>query len=282
VASDAHAHPAALIERYPEAEAERRALGVSCAASAWNQAEFAAHEKLALDAARDGAAPIIQCFAVHPQLPAARDKGGMPRGDTAELLETLEALAAEKRIDAVGETGFDLYNAEYRATEEEQEELFRRHLDVAMAARLPVALHVRRAMHKIFAHTKPLRALPAVIFHAYSGTFAEAEALLRRGVNAYFSFGAALLLNHKTAAAACARIPLERLLTETDAPWQPFRGKPFSTWAGLPAIIAAAAALRPEAGGPDVGSAALEEAVDRNFRQVYGTGNDKHEKTSVF
>jgi TatD DNase family protein len=194
----------------------------------------------------------------------------MPRVNTTELLQTLETLAAEKRVAAVGETGFDLFDGAYRDTEKEQEELFRRHLDVAIEEGLPVVLHIRRAMRKVFAYSRELKALPAVVFHSYSGTLAEGEALLRRGINAYFSFGAAILLNHRAAMASCARLPLERLLTETDAPFQPLRGRPFSSWADLSAIIAGAAALRREAGSA-VGCAALEAAVDRNFRQVYGS-----------
>jgi TatD DNase family protein len=272
VASDAHAHPSDLLERHPRAEEERRGLGVSCAASAWNPAEFEAQEKLALEAGRDGAAPVALCFAVHPQLPAARDGGGegAPRFDAAELLETLERLARERRIAAVGETGFDLYNKAYRDTEREQEELFRRHLDVALEWELPVVLHVRRAMHKVFAWSKELKALPAVVFHSYPGVFAEGEALLRRGINAYFSFGTVILLNHRAAMDSCARLPPERLLTETDAPYQPLRGRPFSSWADLPAIIAGAAALRREAGSPCGDAAELEAALDRNFARVYG------------
>jgi TatD DNase family protein len=273
VASDAHAHPLDLLERFPQAEEERRRLGVACAASAWNPGEFEAQEKIALEAGRDGAAPVVLCFAVHPQLPAARSGGeGAPRFDAAELLQTLETLAAGKRIAAVGETGFDLYDSACRDTEKEQEELFRCHVDIAREWKLPVVLHLRRAMHKVFAWSKELKALSAVVFHSYSGTFAEAEALLKRGINAYFSFGTTIILNHRAAMDCCARLPPERLLTETDAPYQPLRGRPFSSWADLPAIIAGAAALRREAGSPGGDSAELEAALDRNFRRVYCGG----------
>jgi TatD DNase family protein len=271
VASDAHAHPSDLLERHPGAEEERRSLGVSCAASAWNLAEFEAQERLAREAARDGAAPLALCFAVHPQRPAFRGEGA-PRFEAEGLLGTLETLAAEKRVSAVGETGFDLYSKAYRGTEDEQENLFRRHLDVALRRKLPVVLHIRRAMHKAFSYSKELKALPAVVFHSYSGTFAEGESLLKRGINAYFSFGTVILLNHRAAMDACARFPVERLLVETDAPYQPLRGRPFSSWADIPAIIAGAAALRREAGRAGADSAELEAAVDRNFRRVYGSG----------
>ncbi|MDR3336293.1 MAG: TatD family hydrolase [Treponema sp.] len=280
MASDAHVHPQDLLELFPGAEEERRRFRVPCAASAWNREEFEAQERLAKKAEQDGVAPMALCFAVHPQLAASSSAAGSANSagstgsDTAALirtsLEALETLAAENRITAVGETGFDLYNEAFRGTEAVQEELFRRHLETALEKDLPLVLHVRRAMHKIFAYAAELRRLRAVVFHSYPGTLSEGGSLLKRGINAYFSFGNAILLNHKAAMAACARLPPERLLTETDAPYQGRRGEPYSHWADLPLIIRAAAALRHEAGSPAADPAELEEAVDGNFKRVYG------------
>jgi TatD DNase family protein len=176
----------------------------------------------------------------------------------------LEKLAAEGRIAAVGETGFDLFNQAFRNTEAVQEELFRVHLEIAERCGLPMILHIRRGMHKVFACAGALKKIPAVVFHSYSGTFTEAESLLRRGVNAWFSFGAVILLNHRTAMNACARLSRDRLLLETDAPYQPLRDAPFSRWADLPAILRGAAVLR----GEDPGD--LESAVEENWREVFG------------
>jgi TatD DNase family protein len=130
-------------------------------------------------------------------------------------------------------------------------------------------------MHKIFSHTPALRRLPAVVFHSYPGTAGEGQALLRRGINAYFSFGAVIALNHKTAMGACAVLPLDRLLTETDAPYQPPRGAPFSRWGDIPATLRAMAALRRAGAGErgaetTEGLAALEAAIDENWRRVFG------------
>jgi TatD DNase family protein len=259
VASDAHAHPGDLLDRFPGAEEERRRLEAACAAVAWNLRDFERHEELARKARNEGAAPLALCFAVHPQLPAA-----LPgTADVWHHVADLEKLAAEGRIQAVGETGFDLFNQAFRTTEALQEELFCTHLEIAVRYGLPVALHIRRALHKVFVHTKALKKLPAVVFHAYSGTFAEGETLLKRGVNAWFSFGAAILLNHKTAMESCARLPRERLLLETDAPYQPLRGAPFSRWADLPVILAGAAGLR----CGDKGE--LEATVDENWNRVF-------------
>jgi TatD DNase family protein len=190
-------------------------------------------------------------------------------GRFTALLDLLESLAAGGRLSAVGEAGFDLYGPEFRAAEGLQDRIFSFHLEIARRYDLPMVIHARRAMHKIFARSGELKKLPAVIFHSWPGTQGEGEALLRRGVNAYFSFGTVILLNHKGARRCCARFPPERLLTETDAPYQPLRGREFSRWADLPLVLRGMAELRNEgAGGP--AAEALEKTVDGNFRRAFG------------
>jgi TatD DNase family protein len=268
--TDAHCHPGDLLRRFPGAEAERRALGIACAASAWNREDFVCHEALA----RPASAPrVVRCFGVHPQLPAMEASWpSPPLISTGASLALLETLAGEGRLEAVGETGFDFYNRAYRDTAARQEELFILHLEVALKKGLPLVLHIRRAMDRVFFHSRGLKKLPAVVLHSYAGTFREGLDLLKRGVEAYFSFGAAILLNHKTAMEACARLPPERLLLETDAPYQPLRGGAFSRWGDLPRILGGAAALRKEAGSPCGCSEALEAATEGNFFRVYGVG----------
>jgi TatD DNase family protein len=283
MASDAHAHPFDLAARFPAAEEERLRLGIAAAASAWNMEQFDCHEGLAREAQRDGAAVLVPCFAVHPQLPAAA-----ANEDFAGLLELLETLAAEGRLGAIGETGFDLYHAgrgrdgegsadhrdgeaptDYRVTEAIQEELFAAHLECAKQYGLPLVLHVRRAMHKVFVYARDLKKVPAVVFHSYMGTLGEAESLLRRGINAYFSFGAPLLLNHKEAVRAFSALPAEHLLLETDAPYQPLQGRAFNSWSALPLILEGAASLRRKASAAGGDPAELETITDRIFREVY-------------
>jgi TatD DNase family protein len=282
--TDAHCHPRDLAGVFPGAEDELSRLGVYCAASAWNERDFSCHDGLA----RNKGLPLVLCFAVHPQLPAAESRRTLSRpGDSADggsppeedrfsirdSLVLLHTLALEGRLDAVGETGFDLYDETFRASEPVQDELFAVHLETALAKGLPLVLHMRRAMHKVFPLSGELRKLPALIFHSYSGTLNEALALLRRGINAYFSFGAVIAKNHKEARRCCALLPADRLLTETDAPYQPLWGASFSRWADLPAILAAAARLREEAGSDAASPESLEAAVERNFFAAYGIGN---------
>jgi TatD DNase family protein len=261
VFTDAHCHPFDLLGYLSDAEECRRSLGTASAASAWNREQFEYHEGLKVKAEQDGAPPVFACFAVHPQLPA--DRIGK------ELLPLLETLAREGRLDAVGETGFDLYNDEYRATEKTQDEIFALHLETALRFGLPLVLHVRRAMHKIFARTGELKKAPAVIFHSWPGTLGEAEALLRRGLNVYFSFGAPVLANRRELRRCCALLPGERLLLETDAPYQPLRGKPFSSWQDLPLICRGAADLRKAAGSAGGTPEELEVLTEANFFRAF-------------
>ena len=271
VLTDAHCHPADIAVVFPQAEQERRRLGVTAAASACDMEEFAHNEGIARNAAADGVSPLLPCFAIHPQLPASKAANGKPftETDLNDTLATLYTLAQAGRIAAVGEFGFDLYNAAFRETESLQDRIFAAHLEAALRYDLPVVLHVRRAMHKIFAAAKKLSKCGAVVFHSWPGTFEEGQSLLRRGVNAYFSFGNTVALNHKQAQKSCALFPAERLLTETDVPFQPLRGKSFSQWADLPFIIETASTLRREAESNVSDAKELEKQIEANFNAVF-------------
>jgi len=269
--TDAHCHPFDLLKVFPAMEEERRRLGVLCAASATDREEFAYNEGLAGAAHADGAAGLLPCFAIHPQLPAYMKQRG-EECRPGEGLALLETLAGQGRLAAVGEAGFDLFNAQYRETESLQEEIFEAHLDAALRHELPLLIHARRAMHKIFAVSGKLKKCRAAVFHSWPGTADEAQALLGRGVNAFFSFGTTLLHNHRHAMRSCATLPAGRLLLETDAPYQPLRGsaRPYSSWEDLPAILAAAAELRRQAGAHGSSAEELERIIETNFCSVFG------------
>ena len=269
--TDAHCHPFDLDEVFPQNEKERRRLGVLAAASACDIKEFAHNEELARKAKAENEAALLPCFACHPQLPAVKTAKGEPFGETElnSTLADLQDLAKAGRLSAVGEFGFDFYDDAFTETEALQDRIFEVHLETALRYDLPVVLHVRRAMHKIFAVTKNLSKCRAVVFHTWPGTFDEGQALLRRGVNAYFSFGNVIILNHKKAQKSCALLPAQRLLTETDAPFAPRRGENFSRWADLPLIIEAACDLRRKAESAVTDAKELEAQIEENFREVF-------------
>jgi TatD DNase family protein len=130
-------------------------------------------------------------------------------------------------------------------------------------------------MHKIFPYTKQLKKIPAVVFHSWSGTRGEAEALLKKGINAYFSFGTAVLKNHKESMASAAILPAERILLETDAPYQPLRGKEFSTWQDLSRICSCIAGLRKNAGSKCATPEEIEKQTTENFYKIFTTNHQE-------
>ena len=265
--TDAHCHPQQIL--IPG----RSTLQILAAASACEPEEFARNEELAQIYAAEGPVKLLPCFAIHPQQFAShteiKEKVPLDETDNCSLLTALYSFASEGRLAAIGEFGFDLYNAEFRETEADQDKVFAAHLEIARRFDLPVILHVRRAMDKIFAHAKNLAKCKAVIFHSWAGTYEEGQALLRQKVNAYFSFGNTILNGHKQAQRCCSLFPAERLLTETDSPYQPRRGKNFSHWNDLPAIIEAVSALRREAGSETTDAKELKSQIEKNFRNIF-------------
>jgi TatD DNase family protein len=274
-AADAHIHLADLLGRdpdfperisvdilsgksriaVPKRESDSHAVYWSrwvCCAASHDESEW---EKV--EALRSRLPPFVSSFGIHPQWAVWKNADFLAR------------LAAEGKIAAIGEAGFDYYGdrpERVRNAENEgaQRAIFDFQIELAERSGLPLLLHLRKAMDMAFAYAPRLRRLRAAIFHSYSGTPREAESLLAKGVNAYFSFGAPILNGNKRACAACASIPADRLLAETDAPWQPPRGGEFCRAEDLATIVEGIARMR------DVGSERLGEAIEKNFRSAYG------------
>jgi TatD DNase family protein len=279
MASDAHLHPYDLYQKNSEAQSERIRLNIKCAASAFNKTDFLFNEELSKDGGKDRPYMAL-CYGIHPQLPTQINCNCYNNNNydynIEELKLFLEQLASEKRIAAVGETGFDLYNNEYKATEAIQQNIFEHHLSVSLEYNLPMVLHIRRAMHKFFEYCDNvgmMKKLPAVVFHSYSGSPEEARSILKRGINAYFSFGNAILLNHKNAMRCVAALPAEHLLFETDAPYQSLKGRDYSSYADIVGILQQAVQLRANCDIPSIEE--LEQITDNNFCAVFGCDRKK-------
>ncbi len=263
--TDAHLHLADLAGRDPSFPEAAPAPWLGCAAS-HDESEFAASEALAArlaagsgPTASGAARRAILSFGIHPQQAVWKDA------------DFLASLAASGRIAAIGEAGFDFFGdrpdrVRNEANEGAQRAVFEYQLDLAVSRGLPMVLHLRKAMDLAFAYAERLRRLPAAVFHSYMGTAREAESLLARGIEAYFSFGAPILNGHKRAIEACAAVPAERLLSETDAPWQPPRGEEYCRLEHIGRVVDGMAAIRGAA--PE----ALEERLEGNFRRAYGLG----------
>lgn len=168
---------------------------------------------------------ILKSFGLHPQMFACADfsAAGFECG-----MKFLEGLLKNNEIFAVGEIGCDFFNEEFRRTEKIQTEFFERQLDLAAAFGKPIVVHCRKAMDRIFSFSKSLSSLPAVVFHSFPGGRLDAVSLLRKGVNAFFSFGKHQLMNGKRLSVEMLSAHSDfpgRILFETDCPYQTLKGE---------------------------------------------------------
>jgi TatD DNase family protein len=218
---DAMAHRAGLAARdepasadYIAAVAERaasvgitRLVNVGCEVGEWQSA---------LDSTRHPA--VYAALAVHPT-----EVAGLTDAD----YDRLERLLGHPRVVAVGETGLDYYWD--RSTPAEQQEHFRRHIELAKRVGKPLVIHDRDAHADVLRVLAEAGSPPAgVIFHSFSGDAEMAAECVRRGY--LLSFSGVLTFKNAPALRAAAEVtPLTQLLVETDAPFltpHPHRGRP--------------------------------------------------------
>lgn len=203
--------------------------GISCAHSIeeWNT-QYEDNQNYNLD--------IAHSFGLHPQ-----SAGWINVEENAAFLEQ---LINEKKVSAIGEAGFDYFSDEFRDKKDIQEKMWNIQLELAISAKLPMIVHCRKANEKLFEYSKKLKLVPAVLFHSFMGTPVEALSLCRRGINAYFSFGKQLMNNNKKTIACMSELPLEKLLCETDAPFQFLKGELCTNITDIKTIYQTAFALR--------------------------------------
>lgn len=154
-----------------------------------------------------------------------------PQAVDMTLIDLITELAGKGLINAIGECGFDFYgdrpscllNADNLAL---QKMAFTAQLDIAKKFSLPIIIHTRKAQALIVEFRRKLSELPAVIFHSWNGHANEARELIRHIPKAYFSFGTSLLNGNKKTFSSAGTVPLNHILTESDAPWQPPRNEP--------------------------------------------------------
>ena len=164
-------------------------------------------------------------FQVENNWKGFRAFGLHPLNPEINLFPFLESLSDEKKINAIGECGFDFFKDEYKSDFVRQNDAFRLQLELAQKKNLPLIIHSRKANEKIFEYSSELKKLPSVLFHSFMGSFTEAKALKNRGINAYFSFGKQIVNGNKKVIECVKNIPHECLLLETDVPYQYLKGE---------------------------------------------------------
>ena len=145
-------------------------------------------------------------------------------GDTMAQMRAWMGLPCVK---AWGEIGLD-YHYEDSPSRQVQQAAFAAQLDAARQADKPVILHIREAHGDALALLRARRGnLPRGVVHCYSGSWESAQEYLDLGFHISFT-GSVTFKNAVKLAAVSDRIPLERLMIETDCPYMapvPPRGR---------------------------------------------------------
>jgi TatD DNase family protein len=140
-------------------------------------------------------------------------------------LDALRDLANEQKIRALGEIGLDYHYA--FSPPERQREAFRVQLELAQGLGLPVVIHSRQAGPDVVAAVAETRFTRGGVLHCFTEDWEVARQMLERGF--FISFSG--ILTYPSAGGirdTAARVPADRLLVETDAPFlvpAPRRGK---------------------------------------------------------
>ncbi len=182
--------------------------------------------------------------------------------DAADLAE-LRALAAHEKCVAIGETGLDYYRD--HAPRGDQQRAFEAQIELAGETGKPLVIHTRAADDDTLQTLSERAPGVRVILHCFSMAARIEECLAHE--DWWISFaGNVTYPKSGPLREAMLRVPLDRLLVETDAPYlspQAVRGKP-----NQPAnVVHTAQALAVERRVP---YAELEAAVERNAALVFG------------
>ncbi len=156
-------------------------------------------------------------------------------------LEWIESLCDHPKVVAIGEIGLDYYWD--TSPKEVQHNVFREQIRLARKVKLPIIIHNRDAHQDILTILKEEKAEEVGgVMHCFSGSWEMAKQCL--DMNLYISFGGPITFkNAKQPKEVLAKVPLNRLLIETDAPYltpHPYRGK--RNESGYVRLVAEAAA----------------------------------------
>lgn len=140
------------------------------------------------------------------------------------ILATIEKLARETGPKAIGEIGLDYHHTSDKGR---QFEVFGRMIGLARELNLPIVIHDRDAHEDILKVLGEKAKGLKILMHCYSAGPEYVERFLDLGCS--FSIaGPVTFKNGQSIRDAVAKIPLDRLVVETDSPYltpNPYRGK---------------------------------------------------------
>lgn len=160
---------------------------------------------------------------------------------TDEDLKIIEKYLQDKKVVALGEIGLDYYWDE--VPKDKQIEIFNKQIELAKKYQKPITIHCRDAYEDTYEILKQQEHYG--IMHCYSGSYQMALRFIDLGY--YISLaGPVTFKNAKVPKEVATKIPLDKLLIETDSPYltpHPYRGK-LNEPAKLPYIAKEIATLR--------------------------------------
>ncbi len=146
--------------------------------------------------------------------------------DASKNIASLELLLSQdaksrRRCVAIGECGLDFFHG--RENEGLQTKLFRHQLTLANKYQLPVIIHARKSHQEILAILKQEPVLKGGVIHGFSGSYELAISYIKLGF--YIGVGGTITYERaKKTRTTIARLPLNRIVLETDAPDMPIDG----------------------------------------------------------
>jgi TatD DNase family protein len=156
------------------------------------------------------------------------------------VFERIQELARDEKVVGIGETGLDFFRIDAgqdrAAAEKLQEDVFRQHVSLSQETGKPLVIHCREASNRLLSileeEKRQGREVRGVM-HCFTGDWEEAERILALGLHISFTgiitFGAKKSQDpEKHVHRVIERMPLDRMMIETDAPWlapEPHRGQ---------------------------------------------------------
>lgn len=199
----------------------------------------------------------------YPQLYAAVGVHPDTQEGAEPDIDTLVGLAHHAKVVAIGETGLDYYRLE--GDMEWQRERFRTHIRAALRVGKPLIIHTRSAAEDTLQLMREERADEiGGVMHCFTESQEVAEAAMELGFFISFS-GIVSFKNAKALKEVARRIPMDRMLIETDAPYLapvPHRGQTNEP-AYVVHVAEEIARLR------DISVAEVAEVTTRNFFRLF-------------
>jgi len=142
--------------------------------------------------------------------------------------EKVEEFASHPKVVAIGEIGLDYYWDKDEENHNLQKEVLKKQVKMALDRNLPISIHDREAHGDTFdILSEMIHGEIPVIMHCFSGSPEFAERCIKEGW--YLAFGGVLTFkNAKKTREVVKRIPMDRILLETDSPYLtpvPHRGE---------------------------------------------------------